>query len=52
MEISLKVALKGPIDKKLALVSVMVWHRLGDKPLLEPMMTSSLMQISITRGPF
>ena len=29
----------GPIDNKLALVQVMAWHRIGDKPLPEPMLT-------------
>ena len=29
----------GPIDKKSALVQVMAWHRTGDKPLSEPMLT-------------
>ena len=29
----------GPIDDKLALVSVMVWHQPGGKPLPKPMMT-------------
>ena len=37
--ISLKFLLKGPIDNKLALVRVMGWHRTGDKPLPEPMIT-------------
>ena len=36
--ISLKFVPKGPIDKKLALVQVMAWHRPGDKPLPEPML--------------
>ena len=27
---------KGPIDNIVALVQIMVWHRQGDKPLIEP----------------
>ena len=30
---------KGPIDNKLALVQIMAWHGIGDKPLSEPMLT-------------
>ena len=29
----------GPIANKSALIQVMAWHRTGDKPLSEPMMT-------------
>ena len=29
---------KGPIDNKWALVQVMAWRRIGDKPLPEPML--------------
>ena len=39
IQISLKRFPKSPIDNKLALVEVMAWHRIGDKPLLQPMMT-------------
>ena len=39
IKISLKFVLKGPIDNKPTLVQVMAWHRPGDKPLLEPMLT-------------
>ena len=39
MEISLKFAPKGVIDKKSALVQVMAWHRTGDKPLPEAILT-------------
>ena len=39
IQISLKFAPKGPIDKKWALVQVMAWRRIGDKPLSEPMLT-------------
>ena len=31
----------SPIDNKPALVQVMAWHRTGDKPLPEPMLTQS-----------
>ena len=37
--ISLKFVLKGPIDDKSALVQMMAWHQIGDKPLPEPMLT-------------
>ena len=37
--ISLKLIPMSPIDNKPALVQVMAWHRLGDKPLIELMMT-------------
>ena len=36
---SLKFVPKGPIDNDLALVKIMVWRRLGDKPLSGPMLT-------------
>ena len=39
MQISLKFAPMGPIDNKSALVQVTAWHRPGDKPLYEPMLT-------------
>ena len=39
IKISLKFVPKGPIDNKSALVQVMAWHRTGDKPLPEPMLT-------------
>ena len=35
----------GPICNKSALVHVMAWHRSGETPLPEPMMTHSLPQI-------
>ena len=38
-QISLYFVPMGQIDNKPALVRVMVWHRTGDKPLLEPMLT-------------
>ena len=37
--ISLKVIPKGPIDYKSALVKVVAWHRTGEKPLPESMLT-------------
>ena len=37
--ISLKFVPKGPIDYKSALVQVVVWHRTGEKPLPESMLT-------------
>ena len=37
--VSLKLVPRSPIDHKAALVLVMVWHRVGDKPLSEPMLT-------------
>ena len=30
---------KGPIDNNPALVQVIAWHQIGDKPLSEPMLT-------------
>ena len=37
--IALKFIPKGPIDYKSALVQVMAWHRTGEKPLPELMLT-------------
>ena len=39
MTISLKFIPKGPIDYKSALVQAMAWHRTGEKPLPESMLT-------------
>ena len=39
IEISLMSVPKGPIDNNPALVEVMAWSRIGDKPLSEPMLT-------------
>ena len=36
---SLKVFCKGPIGNNAALVKIMAWHRIGDKPLSEPILT-------------
>ena len=37
--ISLKLVPRSPIDNKATLVQEMVWRRIGDKPLPEPVMT-------------
>ena len=39
IQISLKLVSRNPINNKPALVQVMDWRRIGDKPLPEPMMT-------------
>ena len=39
IKISLKFVPKGHIDYKAALAYVMAWHRIGDKPLSESMLT-------------
>ena len=39
IQISLKYVPRCPIDNKAALVQVMGWHRIGDKPLSEPVLT-------------
>ena len=39
IRISLKFVPRSPIDNKPALVQVMAWRRIGDKPLPEPMLT-------------
>ena len=41
IQISLKFVPKGPIDNKSALVQVMAWCRIGNKPLPEAMMTQN-----------
>ena len=38
IQISLKYVPRSPIDNKPALVQVMAWCQIGDKPLPEPMM--------------
>ena len=40
IKISLKFVPKGPIDNNPALVQIMAWRRIGDKPLSESMLTS------------
>ena len=39
IKISLIFVPKGLIDKNPALVEILAWHRIGDKPLSEPMLT-------------
>ena len=39
IQVSLKLVCKSPIDNKPALVQVMAWRWIGDKPLPEPMLT-------------
>ena len=39
IRISPKFVAKGPNDNEWALVQVMAWQRIGDKPLSEPMLT-------------
>ena len=39
IKISLNFVPKGPIDNNPALVQIMAWHQIGDKPLSEPMLT-------------
>ena len=39
IQISLNLISEGPIVKKSALVQVMVWHRIGAKPLPEAILT-------------
>ena len=46
---SLKFIPKGPINNIPALVQIMAWRRLGDKPLSEPMMDSLPTHICVTR---
>ena len=38
IQISTKFVPRRPVDNKPALVQVMSWHRIGDKPLPEPTM--------------
>ena len=47
--ISLKFVPKGTINNNPALVQIMAWRRLGDKPLSEPMMISVLTHLCVTR---
>ena len=49
IKISLKFVPKGPITNISALVQIMAWRRLGDKPLSEPMVISLLTHICVTR---
>ena len=49
IKISLKFVPKGPINNIPALVQIMAWPCLGDKPLSEPMMISLTTHICVTR---
>ena len=49
INISLKFVPEGRINNIPALVQIMAWRRLGDKPLSEPMMISLLTHICVTR---
>ena len=49
LEISLKFVPKDAINNIPALVQIMAWRRLGDKPLSEPMMVWLLTHICVTR---
>ena len=49
IEISLKFAPEGSINNNPALFQIMAWRRPGDKPIMEPMMDSSLTHICVTR---
>ena len=49
LNISLKFVAKVRINNIPALVQIMTWRRLGDKPLSEPMMVSLLTHICVTR---
>ena len=49
IDISLKFVPKGPINNIPALVQIMAWRRLGDKPLSEPMLVCLLTHICVTR---
>ena len=49
MNFSLKFVPKGPIHNIPALVQIMAWCRLGNKPLSEPMMVRLLTHIYVTR---
>ena len=49
IEISLNYVHKSPIKNKPALVQIMAWRRLGDKPLSKPIMVRLLTHICVTR---
>ena len=50
IKISLKFVPRSPIDNKPALVQVMAWCRIGNKPLPEPMLVQFTTLICGTRG--
>ena len=45
IKISLKCVRKGPTDDNPALIEIMAWHQIGDKPLSEPMLTQFLVTL-------
>ena len=49
INISLEFVSNGPVDNIPALVRVMAWRRLGEKPLSEPIVVSLLTHIFVTR---
>ena len=49
MTILTKFIPKGPINNIAAMVQVMAWRRLGDKPLSAPMVDSLLTHIYVTQ---
>ena len=49
IKISLRIVPKGSINNIPALVQIMAWRQLGDKPLSEPMMISLLTHTCVTR---
>ena len=49
IEILLKLVPQGPINNIPALVQIMAWRRLGDKPLSGPMMVRLPTHICVTR---
>ena len=48
--ISLKFVPKGPVNNIPAFVQIMAWHRIGNKPLSEPIMISLLMHIYVSHS--
>ena len=50
IKISLKFVPKGPINNTSALVQVMAWRRIGDKPLPEPLLTQFTWRIYAALG--
>ena len=50
IKISLKFVPKGPINNIPALVQIMAWRQLGDKPLSQPVMVRLPTHICVTRS--
>ena len=50
IQISLKYVSRSPINNKSALVEAMAWHRTGNKPLPEPMMTQFIDTYMLHQG--